>query len=324
MRLKSSIASWSATAVLVLVVGAAWFSRQVIFDWYRLHNYQPPAAIAKIATDTTMSSQTRRLFYIYHPDLEDRSTFNQHCPNASEKTIVLGCYQLQRGIYLFNVTDPRLAGIEEVTAAHETLHAEYDRLSSSDRAKVNDLINQAYAQVTDERIKSTVEDYRKAGADVTNELHSILGTEVRNLPPALETYYSRYFADRKKIVSFSEQYEKVFTDRKNLEDSYLKQINDIEKQLPALKNEIDAMEISLATQYKDLEQQRSHATDANSFNAQVNAYNAQVAIYRSKVSNYNQLVVQHNDLLKQYNAIALEENELIKAIDSHPSSAQTQ
>ena len=39
------------------------------------------------------------------------------------KTAVLGCYA-NREISIFNVTDQRLDGIREVTAAHEMLHAQ--------------------------------------------------------------------------------------------------------------------------------------------------------------------------------------------------------
>lgn len=324
MRPRRQLISVVSTIAVFSLTLLAWNQRQAIFDWSRIRNYQAPAVISQLATDTTMNSSTRRLFYVYHPELDDKQNFSNHCPDQGEKTIVLGCYISQRGIYLYNVSDPRLAGVQQVTAAHETLHAAYDRLSPSEKNYVNALINQAYDELTDERIRSTIEDYRKAGADTTNELHSILGTEVRNLPPELEAYYARYFTDRKKIVSYSENYEKVFTDRDNQAMSLLDQINKIEAQLPGLKNDVDTLEISLATEFQSLEKDRKTTTDPSGFNARVAAYNNEVAVYKGKVSTYNSLVKQHNDLLGQYNAIALEENELIKALDSHPSNAQTQ
>src|SRR6185295_11567695 len=102
-----------------------------------------------------MTPDTRRLFYVYHPVLEDKQAFNSHCTD-SEKTIVLGCYISRTGIYLYDVTDSRLNGVEQVTAAHETLHAAYERLSSSERKRVDGLTAQAFAQVTDQRIKDTI------------------------------------------------------------------------------------------------------------------------------------------------------------------------
>jgi hypothetical protein len=321
---KRKLVSLFISLSLLILTLLAWSQRQGIFDWWRLRGYQPSAATIQLAADTTMKPGTKHLFYVYHPELDDRNTFSRHCPNESEKTIVLGCYVYHQGIYLFDVTDPRLAGIKEVTAAHETLHAAYDRLSANDRNKVNAMIQRAYSQVSDQRIRSTIDSYKQAGADTTNELHSILGTEVRNLPPDLEAYYARYFNDRKKIVSFSEQYEKVFSDRKNLADSYLQQLNQLEGQLKMMQNEISNMENNLRGQYQQLEQQRRTTNDAAGFNSQVAAYNAQVTAYQDKVNGYNALVKEHNSLLEKYNAVALEENELIKAIDSHTATAQTQ
>lgn len=47
----------------------------------------------------------------------------------------------------------------------------------------------AYEKLDNTRIKNVIGLYRKANANVSNELHSILGTEVRNLPSDLEAYY---------------------------------------------------------------------------------------------------------------------------------------
>lgn len=324
MKSRRSLASGIFSFAFLAAVLIALLQRQAIFDWIRVRDYKPPAAIAKLATDTTMNDQTRRIFYVYHPELNDRSTFGSNCPNQAEKTIVLGCYVSQRGIYLFDVTDDRLAGVEEVTAAHEILHATYERLNGDERKKVDDMLSKAFAAVKTERIRATIESYRKAGADINNELHSILGTEVRNLTPELEAYYSRYFKDRSKVVSYSEQYEKAFNDRKALADGYLQQMGIIEKQLLVIKNEIDQMENSLSNGFRALEQERGSTNDPASFNAKVAAYNNQVATYRARVNTHNQLVARHNEILNLYNAIAVEENELIKALDSRPTTVQTQ
>ncbi len=40
-------------------------------------------------------------------------------------------------------------------------------------------------------------------------MHSVLGTEVANLPPALENYYKQYFTNRQAIVNYANQYEGV-------------------------------------------------------------------------------------------------------------------
>src|SRR5690606_11618218 len=127
-----------------------------------------------------------------------------------DKSLVLGCYSQQR-IYIFDVQDERLNGVKEVTAAHEMLHAAYDRLSSGERERVDTLINEAFRSIENERIRDAAQNYESDGhGTLNNELHSILGTEAADLPEELEEYYSRYFDDRSHIVSIAESYEAVF------------------------------------------------------------------------------------------------------------------
>ncbi len=309
--------------LLLLVPALVLWQRLAIYDWVRLRGYDPPQEILKLADDTAMNSNMRHLFYVYHPQLQDKATFNSNCRD-DEQTIVLGCYVNGRGIYLLNVTDERLAGIEQVTAAHETLHAAYARLSSNDRANVDRMVQAAFDTLADNRVKDTVELYRKKNPSVIlNELHSILGTEVRVLTPELETYYRRYFTDRLKIVGYSEQYEQAFTARKN-------QIVDFDAQLASLKQQIEALQKSLAQAETDLSRQRSSLNSLRS-SGQTAAYNAAVPSYNKKVADYNamidrlsSLVDQYNEIVPKRNAVASEEEDLVKAIDSRDVVPATQ
>jgi len=297
---------------LLAAVGLAWLQRQAIYDYWRLRGYTPPAAIVKVADADTLTPAARHIFYVYHPELDDRTNFGSHCSSKGEQTIVLGCYVAPIGIYIYDVKDARLNGIVEVTAAHEMLHAAYDRLSSKEKTHINQLINQAYAKLNDARIRANIENYRKQGADVTNELHSILGTEVRNLPPELEQYYQRYFTNRLQVVSDSENYESTFTSLKT-------QAQQIADQLQGLKTSIESQEQQLSDQQASLESDRADVrtqAQADDFNARVRAYNNQVAYL-------NQLINQYNGLRDQYNQLAVEQQQLFQAIDSRPT-AQTQ
>ncbi len=296
----------------VLLVGF-WF-RQDAYDWLRLRQYQPPATIAQLAEHTTMTPKATHLFYVHHPVLADKVSFNEHC-RENEQTIVLGCYVANRGIYLFDVTDSRLSGVEEVTAAHEMLHAAYDRLSADEKQRVNQLIHNAYSQVTDERIKKVIGQYQKMGADTDNELHSILGTEVATLPAELEQYYSRYFANRQAVVTFSEKYEAVLSQRKD-------QVADYDQRLSALKAEIDENQNDLDQESEALkgERQRLNSLLSNNqveaYNAGVNDFNEKVRTLNAKVNQTRGLIEEYNNLVKERNNIALEEQELIKSLDS--------
>lgn len=309
------------TAGFIALSFFAWTKRWDIYDTWRLRGYQAPAAISQLATQTTMNDRTRRLFYVYHPELSSKDSFNSRC-NSAEQTIVLGCYIPNTGIYLFNIQDARLNGVQQVTAAHEALHAAYGRLGKSEKERINTLLNDTFKKISDERIRSTIDEYRNNGADVNNELHSILATEVRNLPPELEKYYSRYFNNRRAVVGFSEQYEGAFTERKN-------KIDEADARLAGLKVEIESGEAGLNAMQEELQSDRARldaflsSKNYEAYNAGVSNFNAQVNAYNATVRKVRALIDQYNNLVSERNAIAEEQGELIKAIDSRPNTLET-
>jgi hypothetical protein len=309
---KQSAGRIGLLVLLFVVLGGtlgAWTQRQAIYDWARLQNYEPSDSIVQLAFDTTMTNPARRLFYVYHPELDGRETFSQKCTGFGEQTIVLGCYVSRQGIYLFDINDPRLEGVEQVTAAHELLHAAYERLSLAERTDVDRLTAEAFRTIDDERIKHTMENYRERDPSVVpNELHSILGTEVRNLPPALEQYYQKYFTNRHAVVAFSEKYESVLTPRRNKAASQ-------ELQISGLKHEIDLLEKTLAAESASLKSSRESVDTQE----EVDAYNARVENYNTNIRSFNGMIKRHNALIDEYKAVAVEAQELYKALDSRPT-----
>lgn len=309
-------AGLASVFVLTAAAVCGYIFRQDIYDWNRLRNYTPPPTIVQLADDTAMVAESRRLFYVYHPLLADKSTFNTYCRD-SEQTIVLGCYIHNQGIYLFDITDERLAGVEQVTAAHEMLHAAYARLDDDERADIDAMLLAAFESLkSNTRLVETVELYRKRDPSVVpNELHSILATEIRTLPAGLEAYYKRYFTDRQKVVSFSEQYEQAFTERRNAVRAY-------DEQLADLKAQIDSLQASLNQTNQELNAQRNQMNSLRA-SGQTQAYNEQVPSYNAKVNQYNRdidrleaLIVRYNDIVQKRNDIVAEEAELVEAIDS--------
>ncbi len=311
MRFKK-ISIGSIIVLAVLAVGLSNF--RSISDWYSLRDYTPPPRVVELADQTTMQDQTRRIFYIYRPSLDDKQTFNRHC-KSGEKTIVLGCFIEHKGIYLLDVDDPRLHGILQVTAAHEVLHAHYDRLGKDEKTRVDKMLEEAFTQVSNQRIKTTIESYRSSGADISNELHSILGTEVENLPSELESYYSKYFKNRQQIVQYLKQYESAFEDLK-------KKVEEDDRKLASLKQTIDANQTQLEADGRDIDQERKRLDTLLSAR-QVETYNQAVPSFNQMVQSYNQLVARTKDQIAGYNALVEERNnvvtqqeELHKAIDS--------
>lgn len=302
---------------LVLAASLLW-QRQAVYDWLRLRGYEPTAEIAALADNTTMLPGAERIFYVQHPKLEGKETFNQHCSQA-EQTIVLGCYIATQGIFLYDITDKRLEGIEEVTAAHEMLHAAYDRLSGRERARVNTLLETAFNNIQSKRIRKTIDNYRKNGADVSNELHSILGTEVRKLPSELEAYYSRYFADRSRIVDYSEQYEAVFIEQQEKIEDLARRIDAFEHASQSERTAIEAELASLQTEAQRMDGLRSSGQVA-AYNAAVSVYNARASALNARVNTYNASLATYRSLIDQYNQLAQTQRELNAAIDSRLST----
>lgn len=295
-----------------------WFFRQDILDWWKLRDYNPPQAVVDLADSTTMTDQGRKIFYVNQPVISEATEFNAEC--SRESSIVLGCYVPSKGIFLYNVTDPRLKGVKEVTAGHELLHAAYDRLSSTDRQNIDKLTSQAFANVKNERIKNIIEQYKKQDSRVVpNELHSILATEVRDLPPELEAYYKQYFSNRATIVAFSDQYEAEFSSRRE-------RVAELDKQLEQLKIEIEANKNELAIQYDALLAQKKqlnnllNSGDVASYNLGVPAFNEQVNQYNASVTNANKLINNHDSIVEKRNAIAIEVQDLAENIDSRPQN----
>lgn len=325
MRARRRTINLLLTVCLVAVPVVGLWQRNAIYDAVRLHGYSAPAAVADLATKDTMTSYAQHLFYVNHPQLVgDSATFRDDC-TVDEQTIVLGCYHpKEQGVFVYNVSDPRLSGIQEVTAAHEMLHAAYDRLSGSDKKYVDGLLQDYYDHdLHDQRILDTVAAYKKTEPSaVVNEMHSVFGTEVANLPAPLENYYKRYFSNRAAVIAFSESYESEFTSRSARAVQYEKQLND-------LKAGISTRESELRDQLAKINAERSHLDSLRSsgqiaeYNAGVAAYNADVDSYNAGVAGYKRDVDSYNSLVEQYNAIAGELKQLYGAIDTRLPTQST-
>lgn len=284
-------------------------------DFWRYRFYTPSTEVIAIADKTSMTDNARYLFYVSDPAIEDAEQFNSHCAGLdSEQTAVLGCYKLQK-IFLYDVDDPRLYGIKEVTAAHEMLHAVYERLPLEEKLTVNKYIQDFLPKVSNNHVKDLIKIYSDEGLYVLlNEMHSILGTDVRNLSPELEEYYKKYFKDRGAVVGLAEAYEGVFTATKQKLSDHDAKLNDIKTKIDSNYQVLETKTSELNSASANLENLRS--TDQNAYNAAVPAYN-------DLVRNYNNLVRQTRDLIAEYNALvevrnkeAAVQNDLYNSLNS--------
>lgn len=166
-----------------------------IVDTVRIWVSPSPDEVVALADAAGLSETGRRIFLASTPELDEAEEFNAHC--TVEEQIVLGCYGGGR-IYLYRMTDERLAGTNEATAAHEMLHAAYERLSGVDRADVDGLLAELLAALPDDhRLHQELDAYPPE--ERADELHSRAGIELAELSPRLERYYARYFDDRARV-----------------------------------------------------------------------------------------------------------------------------
>lgn len=311
--MPKTFTDWLKALVLIIVIAliaVAAVNRQAIMDEIKLASYDPPASIVQLADDDTMTASAKRLFYINHPALESKAEFRQDCPNNSEQTIVLGCYRgNESGIYLLRVTDQELNGVEQVTAAHEMLHAAYDRLGRSEKNQVDGWLESYYKTLKNPELKKIFDNYKKTEpGQLVNEMHSVFGTEVANLPKNLENYYKRYFTDRQKVTGYASQYRSVFLDLRQ-------QIAGYDNELKKLKPEIEASQAQASALDSKLQSERNQM-NADRASGNYRAYNAAVPGYNSDVERYNQLVQTIKSEVATYNQIVAERNKLAISINN--------
>ena len=308
-----------AVFIFVVVLASLLLSNQYwVYDEFKLVTYTPGTSIKQLASEDTMTSYARRMFFTNHPTLQPKYLFASDCPNGTEQTVVLGCYHGgENGIYLLSVSDPRLYGIEQVTAAHETLHAIYGQLPQAEKNKVDAWLMAFYHHgLNDPVVKAQIAAYRKSEpGQVVNEMHSLFATEVANLPSNLENYYKKYFHDRAQIIKYYSSYENAFTSRQNKITSYDDQLKYINNQINGLDTQLNADQ----SQLKNMQQTMSGlqaSGQSSSYNALVPRYNSLVNSYNNLVGQDKALINQYNQIVKIRNSLALEEQQLVKDITS--------
>jgi hypothetical protein len=318
---------WPPALLVVLIAAGVllWWKQDQLLDWVRLRGYVPAHDIQQLAAQTTMTPYGERLFYVNHPGVEDKIDFNRNCPNASAEVAVLGCYRGDRqGIHIYDVTDDRLNGIEQVTAAHEMLHQAYDRLTTDERGKIDAELVAYSKTITDKTLLDKLAAYKKSEPDdLVNEMHSIFGTEVLVLPKPLEDYYKRYFTNRAQVLAYYAQYRLAFTQRQE-------RISAIDAQLDILRPQLENDKADLTRRENELQAERTQMDNwlANNqidkYNAAVPGFNAKVAAYKAAVASTNDRINAYNKLVDERNTLAVQEQQLIQAQDSNASSADTQ
>lgn len=301
------IASLVILVIILAVTIFGYFNYYTIYDDILLFGYHPPSAIATLASQDTMTSYAREIFYINYPQLMSLNRFYLYCPNKDpSQSIVLGCYHGDEdGIYLLKVTDPTLYGLEQVTAAHEMLHGIYDRLSSSVRNNLDHMLMNYYLHdLKNPVVKAQIAIYKKTEPGyVENEMNSTFGTECKNLPPSLNNYYRQFFTNRLEVVNYNDKYQYQLTSRENTVSSDDNQLSSWSSQINQITNTLN----SDKNQLNSLNQTMNALQQAG----QTYRYNQLVNQYNSLVNSYNNLLNNsYKPLIKKYNALVVVRNQV--------------
>lgn len=321
-----SLVKRSVSVVLfLLVVGCSvwvWANRQYVQDWHVVQSYTPTSEIAAIAGRAGMNEKGRFLFYASTPILSEADDFNQQCTRREATSAILGCYNGQ-AIYLYRIDNPELDGIKEVTAAHEMLHAAWDRLSDTEQGRIEQHLEQVYTRIKTDELEERMAYYeRQQPGERANELHSILATEVVELDDVLEEYYRQYFVDRQIVVALHAKYESVFSALKQQSEQLRQELEEILRVLNADIATYNAAVTALEAEIT-AHNSRLHTIDVTN-QAAVNAYNAaQVSLtarqaqldrdsaaldrrqneYQQKVQAYNDLTVRSETLTNSMDSL---------------------
>jgi len=116
----SKLGSFLLSVAILAFSGWVVLNRQFVLDHVRAWQFQPSTEIAQLATNAGMSEHGRFQFYVTQPRLESSNEFNAECRRSEKASPILGCYKSgEDTIHIYNVPNPELDGIKEVTAAQE-------------------------------------------------------------------------------------------------------------------------------------------------------------------------------------------------------------
>lgn len=311
-RVYRGIVGIIVVAAVALVISFVDF--RFIGDYLSGLGFKPSAEVTELENKLDLTDRGRVILRATYPNVEERESFNDNCKNVDLTVNVLGCYYDGK-IFVFDVNNAELAGIKEVTLAHEVLHAIYERLSFREQDEVNKSLQQVYDG--NENLQKRMENYSE---DVRlNELHSVVGTEVLEIPQKLEEYYARYFQRRDKILGMFEDYDSKFTELKMHSDELATELEKMAAEINQQKTDyLDAADElnTWITDFNNRAEDGYFASEAD-FYAEREILTAEINRVSALYDEVNQVIDNYNTLVNEYNEISVHYDELANSIDSN-------
>lgn len=315
----SHVFGFVAAVISIAAAAGLYFNQQYVVDQLSVWQYHPTSEVASFVGRAGMNDRGKFYFYASRPSVDDAQTFNQECDRKEDGIAILGCYS-DRRIYIYDVTNDQLKGIKAVTAAHEMLHAAYDRMSTSERSQVDKLLEAEYSKLKDNKDFSERMAFysRTEPGERDNELHSVIGTEVGQLSPALEAHYKQYFTDRSKVVALHAQYASVFTKLQTESETIVTQMNQlaatIKSQSASYNADVDQLNTDIKS-FNDRAKSGGFSSQAEFQNERA-ALLARVQTLDTMRQSINADIDRYNDLRGRLAEIASQSEALNRSIDS--------
>lgn len=319
-RKKKGLFGGLFTTVLFLVVGLTLAAnRQYLYDSFNFWTYQPTNEVASIVERATLTDSGTFAFYSARPEVDGSQSFNSKCDRKEQNTAVIGCYVNDR-IYVYDVSDSRLDGIKEVTSAHETLHAVYQRLVGPEKNRIDGLLETEYKKLADDpSFAERMAFYaRTEPGERNNELHSIIGTEIRSIAPELESYYGKYFKNRSELLNLFDSYNQAFKQLEAESKQLSSQIEVMRKQVDNDKAVYESEASRLSNDVEDFKKRAAggYFSSQTQFTAEMNALQARIDAVNRRRDTIVAEIEQLRVLIERYNDTATKSQDLYKSIDS--------
>ena len=317
----SSLKSIIVIAIVALVVACGLglhFNYRLISDFISAKFFTASSEIESVEKSIELTDRAKNIFYASHPTLESQDAFNLACESYDDEISVLGCYTNGK-IYLYDIKNDELAGVVESTAAHELLHAVWERMSANEKTEVSSYIKSVY---DDEKYHDTLAEDLEIYDDEERieELHSRIGTEIADLPTELENHYAKYFKNQDLVVDFYDNYITPFKELSAEIDAMsekLERMNaEIDQKTAAYYQAADELSSKIDEFNRCVNTPNCFATDAISY-ARRNALLAEQSALDQTYDELSDLVDEYNDLVEEYNASILRGQALEEAINSN-------
>ena len=307
----SVVAVIVAIATIVVVLNRVW-----IYDFLRGMSYEPSAEMALVRDRLGLTERGEFLFKASWPKLSDREEFNNRCrADLDAGMAVLGCYT-EGDIYVYDITNEELAGIRELTAAHELLHAVWARMSEDERRALVEPLTRTF-EANQEFLEEEINSYDIS--EKQEELYVRAGTEVKDLPAALEEHYGEIFRDQDAMVGFYDSYIGVFRRVEAEMDELRARMDEVQGAIGELMVEYEGRVDKLNAEIEEFNGCAARAGCFNSeweFNSQRRVLVAEQESLTELYERISGLVNEYNGMVEKYNADVLYGQELNRMINS--------